>query len=448
MKRLATILLLVCALSTALAQGRYVFPTEIAPLTHTTWGQDYPYNKLCPTEERDSTTKQAYAGCGPLVMSQAMRRYSYPPSSQLLGSVYDWEKMFDAYTDTLHADELNAVARLIADCGTAAYTAYGETASSTKLTDVITALKKYFGYSPYMSIAERSNFTGSDGTKRWHTLIYNELKAGRPVIMRAEKGPQAAHVFIVDGCRDSSLHVNWGWGGKGNGYFHPDSLGGYRLNQRMIIGVAPQGQYTPTTKKIYTSTAGRLAQRIGETDRRTLRHLKIIGPVNRADLALLRQMAGGKASNGSWKGDLCTLDLSEAVILTLPDSAFYGCESLTYVDLPLTLPEMGDYAFYGCPRLNRVDIHSMVASIGQRAFYGCFCLTGVSLPFALKSIGANAFNSCTSLTEMVLPPLLTSVGAGAFANCKNLKSLTVPRSVKQLGNDFVKGTKVKSVRRI
>lgn len=448
MKRLTIILLLACALCSALAQGRYVFPTEVTPLTQTTWGQDYPYNKLCPTETRDTVTRQAYAGCGPLVMSQAMRRYSYPPSSQLLGSVYDWGKMFDAYTDTLHADELHAVASLIADCGKAAYTAYGETASSTKINDVITALKKYFGYSPYMSIAERSCYPGADGSQRWFSLIYGELKAGRPVIMRAEKGPQAAHVFLIDGCRDSSLHVNWGWGGKGNGYFHPDSLGGYRLNQRMIVGVAPQGQYTPPTRKITTATAGRLAQRLSETDRRTLRHLKVTGPVNRDDLNLLRQMAGGKATGGSWRGTLCTLDLSEAVILTLPDSAFYGCESLTYVNLPLTLPAIGACAFYGCGKLNRVDIHSVVSTIDQRAFYGCFCLTSVSLPFALKSIGANAFNSCTSLTEVVLPPLLDHVGAGAFANCKNLATLTVPRSVKQLGSDLTKGTKVKSVRRI
>lgn len=448
MKFFLAFILALTPLAALLGQGRYTYPTEVAPLTNTTWGQDYPYNKLCPTETRDTITRTAYAGCGPLVMSQAMRRYNYPPSSQLLGSVYDWEKMFDAYTDTLHADQLNAVARLIADCGTAAYTAYGETASATKITDVITALKKYFGYSPYMSIAERSSYTGADGSRRWHALIYDELRAGRPVIMRAEKGPQAAHVFIIDGCRDSSLHVNWGWGGRGNGYFHPDSLGGYYLNQRMIVGVAPQGQYAPQTRKVTTATAGRLAQRLSETERRTLRHLKVAGPVNRNDLALLRQMAGGKAASGTWRGTLCTLDLSEAVILALPDSAFYGCESLTYIDLPLTLPQIGAYSFYGCARLNHIGIHSMVSTIGQRAFYGCFCLTDITLPFALKSIEANAFNSCTSLTEVVLPPLLDNVGAGAFANCKNLSMLTVPHSVKQIGTGATAGTKVKAMRRI
>lgn len=449
MKKLFSILsLLLCALSSVRAQATYVFPTEVAPLLSTSWGQGHPYNLLCPADTTDSTVTRRYAGCGPLVMSQAMRRYSYPPSSQALGSVYHWEKMYDAYIDTLHADELTAVARLIVDCGTAAQTEYGKTASATKINDVVTALKKYFGYSPYMAVAERSSYTGKQAEAEWNALIYGELKAGRPVIIRAERSATDAHVFLIDGCRDSMVHVNWGWAGKRDGYYKPDELNGYRLNRRMILGMAPQGQYTPQVRKVYNIAAGKLTQRLSDNDKRSVRHLKVSGPINRQDLRLLCQMAGGHDSKGSWKGNLATLDLSEAVVLTLPDSAFYGCESLTYVNLPLTLPAIGDYAFYGCGRLNRVDLHSIVSSVGLRAFTGCFCLTGITFPFALKTIGANAFNSCNSLTEVVLPPLVESVGTGAFANCKNLKSLTLSRSVKKMGADVVKGTQVKAVRKI
>lgn len=448
MKRLIIIILVCIATVTmAIAQGRYVFPSEIAPLTHTVWGQDAPFNKFCPKEKKDTTTRQAYAGCGPLVMSQVMKRWNYPPSSPQLGSIYRWKEMFNEKGDSVTVQQEDAVARLIADCGKAAHTDYGQTASATKLNEVVTGLKKYFGYNPYMAILDRSNYDGVQGDRTWKSLIYQELKSGRPVIMRGEKGPRAAHVFIIDGCRDSMVHVNFGWGGKRNGYYDPDQLDGYRLNQRMIVDIAPQG-YRPSIRKYTINQPGRLNSIISYTDRRTLRHVKIVGPINSRDIALLRQMAGGKANGQRIKGNLSTIDLSEAVILALPDSAFYGCDNLTYVSLPFTLPEISACAFAGCSKLNRVDIRSMVSEIKSKAFSACFCLTTVSLPFALKKIGDNAFNSCNSLTEIFLPPMLTTIGNGAFANANRLEQLTLPRSAKHLGKDIVKGTKVKKIKKL
>lgn len=445
MIRTASILLILVATAvTAVAQVRFVFPAEVKPLTHTRWGQDAPFNAFCPDEPGDSTHRKAYAGCGPLVMSQVMRRWSYPPSSPQLGSVYRWSEMYDAPSDTLSPQRKEAVARLIADCGRAAHTDYGQTASATKLNDVVTGLKKYFGYNPYMAIVDRANLGGTQGDREWKNLIFNELKSGRPVIIRGERGPRSAHVFIIDGCRDSTVHVNWGWGGKRNGYYDPDLLDGFKLNQRMVVDIAPQG-YRPSVRRYSVSSPGRLPSLISQRDRQTLRHVKVSGPLNQRDIRLLRQMAGGLPGT---KGCLATIDLSEAVMLALPDSAFYGCESLTYVSLPLTLPEVSACAFAGCARLNRVDIHSLVGIIRPKAFSACFSLATVSLPFGLKEIGANAFNSCTSLTSVALPPMLQSVGAGAFANARRLRQLTLPRSARNVGKDIVSGTQVKRVRQL
>ena len=440
MKRFCAITVTFLLLASAVCgQKRYVFPTEVQPLLHTEWGQGAPYNKLCPLEQGGSDRKNAYAGCGPLVMSQVMKAFSYPPSSPQLGSVYAWDKMYDTVPDTANTEGDDAIARLIVDCGSAAGTVYGASASATKLNEVVTGLKKYFGYNRYMAILDRAHYKGEAGSRVWKTLIYDELRNGRPVIMRGERGPVAAHVFIIDGCRDSTVHVNWGWGGRRNGYYDPDSLDGYRFNQRMVADIAPQG-YVPQVKSVSTGPAGHLSRSLSQTDREMVRHIKVSGTLNRADIAVLRQMATA--------GNLCTIDLSESVILTLPDSAFYGCTNLTYISLPLTLPEISAYAFASCTRLNRVDIHSMVSEIKQHAFYGCFCLTDVRLPFALKAVGANAFNSCNSLTDVKLPPMLASLGTGAFANAKSLRSLTVPRSTAKLGTGVVKGTKVANIRRL
>lgn len=435
----------------ATAQGnRFVFPDSVGPLLTSAWGQEYPYNRKCPTVVIDSTEKHVYAGCGPLVMSQVMRRYGMPAKSGIIGRRYDWKLMPDRSTDTTGLAAQDAVAWLIRDCGTAAGTNYTSTASSTKLNSVVIGLKRHFGYNTYMHIADRAYYTGKAGDYAWKTLIYNELKAGRPVIIRGEKTKWNAHVFIIDGCRDSTVHVNWGWGGRRNGYYDPDSLYGYTKSQRMVVGVTPKNT-RPVTKRINVETPGRLAAQLSESDWQTMRSVKVTGALNKDDIRTLRQLAGSplKTANGgkARTGCLAIVDMSESAILTLPDSAFYGCDNLTYISLPMTLPEVSNSAFAGCSKLNTVRIHPAVYEIKPRAFSGCFNLIDVSFPRSLRIIGANAFNSCNSLSEVTLPPNVTTIGSGAFANATSLRRLTIPKTAKT-GSNIAKGTKVKQIKRL
>jgi len=448
-KTLSTVMAIICCAAIAVAQDRYKFPAEVKPLVKTEWAQDYPFNKLCPWELKDSTAVHAYAGCGPLVMSQVMKRYNYPTTNKSTGSTYDWGLMFSHLSDTVTTAEEDAVARLIIDCGTAANTVYGQSASATKLNDLVTGLKKDFAYSPYMNIADRAYFNGTNGDKAWKNLIYKELKGGRPVIMRGEKNANFAHVFIIDGCRDSTVHVNFGWGGKRNGYYDPDSLYGFMHNHRMIVGIAPAtSKYAPNIRRITVNAPGRLAQQIDETDWLETRHIKVSGTIGRTDIALLRQMAGG-ARRGERNGNLTTIDLSNAVILALPDSAFQGCDNLTYITLPQTLPEVSNSCFANCPKLNRIDFaHSVVSVIRPRAFYACFCLAEVNMPATLRVIGDNAFNSCNSLVDVTLPQSVNTIGHGAFAFAKQLRRLAVPKTATSIGVDVVKGTKVNKITRL
>lgn len=254
------------------------------------------------------------------------------------------------------------------------------------------------------------------------------------------------HVFIIDGCRDSTVHVNWGWNGWRNGYYDPDSLYGYRANQRMVTGITPK-DVLPTTKRIDVESPGRLAAHITSSDWITMSSLKVTGHIGKDDVRLLRKLAGGDGKNGH-NGNLSTIDLSESVILTLPDSAFYGCENLTYISLPITLPEISSYAFANCTKLNNIRIYPLVNEIKLRAFSGCFNLIEIKLPQALRAIGANAFNSCNSLTSVTVPPNVTSIGSGAFAYAAALRQLLVPKTVKNVNDNIIKGTKVQHIKRI
>ena len=428
---------LACCIATA-AQGRFLFPAEVTPIITTQWGQAYPYNRMCPTVTIDSVQKHVYAGCGPLVMSQVV---CHDRKQQVAGiAPYRWELMDTQLGDTSAMEHVNAVARLIRDCGTAAETTYGQTASSTKLNGVVLGLKKYFGYNRYMHIVDRKYYRGKDGDKAWKELMFGELKAGRPIIIRGEKSRWNAHVFIIDGCRDSLVHVNWGWNGLRNGYYDPDSLYGFRANQRMVVGIAPE-DVMPAARRIAVDSPGGLSRIIRESDWLRMHHIKLTGTINKDDIALLRQLAGGARHAGERNGTLSSIDMSECVILTLPDSAFYGCDNLTSILLPITLPEIGACAFAGCSKLNSVIIYPLVCDIRQKAFMGCFNLTGITLPKSLRSIGANAFNSCNALTSVVVPPSVQSIGSGAFAYSKNLRMITVPKTTKYQAASIAKGTK-------
>ena len=424
------------------AQGKYVFPQEILPLTETAWAQWYPYSRYCPTITIDSTEKHVYAGCAPLAMSQMLKACRKPVISERLNRTYDWNNM-PSTLDTANQQQQMEVARLIRDCGIAAYTNYQQTASSTKLNEVVAGLKQYFGMSKYMHIADRNQYRGIAGDRMWKEMIYEELNGGRPVIIRGQKGKNFAHVFLIDGCRDSLVHVNFGWGGKRNGYYDPDSLFGFTANQRMIIG-ATTGNIQPRVRRIIIEKAGQLHQLITEKDWLTMHHIKIYGLLNRQDIALLRQLAGG-GQKGERNGRLATIDLTETALISLPDSAFYGCSSLTYIALPAMLPEVSNSAFQNCQLLNEVVLPAMLNRIRRAAFSGCFCLNDIQFPESLQTIDSNAFNSCNRLVDVTVPSGVKAVGNGAFANCKHLRSLSLAKTTRLLSNNITHNTKVKRI---
>ena len=101
-------------------------------------------------------------------------------------------------------------------------------------------------------------------------------------------------------------------------------------------------------------------------------------------------------------------------VVTIGDSAFYWCESLTSVTIPDGVVTIGDYAFFRCFGMTSVTIPNSVRSIGARAFEDCYGLTSVTIGdgemqipsratgtgVALTSIGDYAFSGCDKLTDV------------------------------------------------
>ena len=153
---------------------------ELNPLIETQWGQGEPYNMYSPKDSLSG--RNVLAGCGPIAMAQVIR-YLQQPAISPSGDKYQWALMAQQPSNQ---QEASAIAKLVADCGVNAFTSYGKERSGTKTINIVNALKKCFGYNPYIFIVKRDQYPGDEGRRLWRRLIMNELQANRPVIVRAQ----------------------------------------------------------------------------------------------------------------------------------------------------------------------------------------------------------------------------------------------------------------------
>ena len=157
-------------------------------------------------------------------------------------------------------------------------------------------------------------------------------------------------------------------------------------------------------------------------------------------------------------------------ITDIPDSAFWGCETLVDVALPQTLRTIGKGAFGQCVNLTRINIPEGVTSIGDSAFLMCGSLTRLTIPDSVTSIEGNPFrhlaaeilvspqNPAISVVDGVvfnkdgtrliacpsnkagayaIPQGVLEIGTHAFENCNDLTDVTIPASVASIvGNPF------------
>ena len=253
---------------------------SIAPLLTTKWDQARPYWNKCPqVQNEDGEYEPSYTGCVATAMSQIMKYYNYPaqttqviPSYQygygtgnmgeyitqytedLPVTTFDWAHMIDSYNGSEDQVYTDAVATLMLYVGHAAHMTYALTASGTTDPYIPKAFTNYFDYNA--QLVYRSDYD----QQAWEDMVYQELVAGRPMVYNGRAGSGGGHSFVCDGYEMGDYyHINWGWGGLGNGYFqlavmnpHAAGIGasssaeGYNIDQTAVIGITPgysgQGQ--------------------------------------------------------------------------------------------------------------------------------------------------------------------------------------------------------------
>ena len=61
----------------------------------------------------------------------------------------------------------------------------------------------------------------------------------------------------------------------------------------------------------------------------------------------------------------------ESGVMSISDSAFRGCSSLTSVMIPNSVTSIDSFAFYDCTSLANITVPDSVTRIGNYAFSGC-----------------------------------------------------------------------------
>ena len=214
------------------------------------WNQMAPFNKYTPNNY--------VTGCVATAGAIVMKHHGYPAKGTGSHSYtwngktwtanfehdYDWASMPVKYDGTNDA-AFDGVARLMADLGVAVEMNYAKDGSGSYIGDLVTALQKYYGYSKLSHLMAIEDV----GAEAWNGRLREEIDANRPVLYAASDPAAGGHAFVIDGYKDESFSVNWGWGGYCNGFYqigalNPESAGKptgdkYNIGQTAVIGLQP-----------------------------------------------------------------------------------------------------------------------------------------------------------------------------------------------------------------
>ncbi len=456
------------------------YPEAVTPLMTTTWGQDAPYNNLCPIAT--DGTGRCLTGCAATSTAQVLyyhkgpksgmgQRTIYYPSGQTTGvaisvdfekEVYDWNNMIDVYSNGYTTAEGDAVALLMRDLGVAADMSYGSDAqggSGALHETLATGLQRYYGLTDVRYL-EREDYT----EQAWMDIIYGQISQKMPIVYGGFTKSKEGHSFVFDGYdKDGLVHVNWGWDGSHNGYYDVailDPPAGYVFSQmqEMIININPEPAVSRISGEVTVTEPGTLAALLDSDNFYNYETLKVNGSVNAADIRTIREMAGVDADGNRTHGQLSKLDLGQATIVagpdyyitdkgknltittdnTLPDKLFYGSkmEEIVFPEAGVSSVGTGVWAY--CNKLHTVKLTAtadadfavdgpLVYDKAKTRLIAAVPLTrdDITVPKGVTAIGDYAFAGCTMTRAITLGDDVKSVGKEAFGYCWSLEQLKV-----------------------
>ena len=382
-----------------------------------TWNQDAPFNDQCIFNG-----KRCYTGCGATAMAQilyywavtknafrhgckalpAYTTYTNSYNVSALGSIssFNWGNMINGKPSS--ATNKEAVAQLMRYCGQSVKMDYTPDWSASSLYDIYYSLKDNFFYNSSMTHISNDEKTGT----AWNDMVYNELAAGRPVIIAGYKNNNfdEGHLFICDGYNASTdkYHINWGWGGWCDNWFAMSALNpsgrNYNFQKEAIIGIQP----TATSQYVVLSS-----------DKKTLSFYCDNKKYSRS--GTLYDLSNFMYNLSSNKSTITSVVFDASFANARPTSTnnwFYGMTNLA------TITNIGYLN-----TSNVKDMHCM--------FENCKSLKSINLSqfnTAYVTNMSGMFNGCTNLGSVDLSKFntakVTDMGS-MFQNCQALKSINL-----------------------
>lgn len=246
-------------------------------LQHINWNQSWPYNAQCPADP-DGINGHVPVGCVATAMLQVMKYYNWPANGEgskyhsnmanggygnitinFANQTYDWYSMPNEASSYVNEE----LGKINYHAGVGVSMTWGPNGSWSFTSRIVTALENYFKYSTSAEYVQKYFYSETN----WKNLIIAQIDDNMPVVYSGSS-TTTGHAWNCDGYQDDSFHMNWGWGGAGNGYYTLDNLtstatiGGpennFNQNQEMVINIYPREDYPAycTGTKIITGKEG------------------------------------------------------------------------------------------------------------------------------------------------------------------------------------------------
>lgn len=149
--------------------------------------------------------------------------------------------------------------------------------------------------------------------------------------------------------------------------------------------------------------------------------LAISGPMNENDIAALKKYMTDNSDA------TLSLDLTDAILASIPDRAFYQITGLVSIKLPEGLTKIGflrGNVFYECTGLESVTFPSTLEEMAFSSFFGCTNLETIDLSKTkVASIEAALFHDCSSLTSVSFGPETSVFCNTVFVGCSSLTTI-------------------------
>lgn len=229
------------------------------PLLRTQWNQTAPWNDMCPTIDLGAgNSEQSVIGCVSITSGQLLNYYKTCSTITTSGT-NTYSKPFSAtnnsFLTTYTTENVNGTTKYKYNYSISNYTpdfnlinvndeklaefmiaiaivqgadfdvsANGGT--GTTYVNQQNAMNQLYGYDAvYYSISDLNS----------ENYIKTAIQKGWPIIIRGQKNSDGSggHSFMVDGFEGSTFHINYGWGGSGDGWFESEPT--YQYDKGIII---------------------------------------------------------------------------------------------------------------------------------------------------------------------------------------------------------------------